>query len=160
MHRRSGSTRAAPSAVGNLGLGARSLARNRVGRIVEVRVGALSNVADVHVIDTHVALALRRAGPGAILCADYRRVSPVSGEVADAWAHRMRMANKRILGAMIVLDPTNAMFNLQVARVVRCAGNPARRLVTGLGEMQAWLGDSLSVAEWRAIETFLADGGA
>ena len=56
---------------------------------------------------------------------------------ADAWTGGMRVANERILGAALLLDPLSTMYNLQIERVVRCAGSPIRRLVTGLGEMQA-----------------------
>jgi len=148
---------ATPKVEGRIALGARSLARNRVGRVVEVRVRNLSTLADVQAINAQVAAALHRAGPGAIICADHRSASPFSGRVADLWADGMRAANKRISWAALLLDPLNTTFNLQIERVVRCAGSPTRRLVTGLGEMQAWLGGSLSVAEWSAIETFLGD---
>jgi hypothetical protein len=154
----SGFVAAVPKAEG--GVGARSLARSRVGRVVEVRVRSLSTLADVQAINTQVAMALLQAGPGAIICADYRFASPFSCQVADAWAHGMRVANGRISGAALLLDPLNTMFNLQVERIVKCAGSPIRRLVTGLGEIQSWLGDSLSAAEWSGIETFLAAGDA
>jgi len=150
----------APKCEGTVPLGARSFARNRVGRVVEVRVRSLSALADIQAINTQVAMALHRAGPGAIICADHRLASPVSCRVADLWADGMRAANKRISWAAILLDPLNTTFDLQIERIVKCAGSPTRRLVTGLGEMHAWLGDALSVAEWSAIETFLAAGEA
>jgi len=133
-----------------------SLVRNRIGRVVEVRVRNLSTVADVQAIDRQVATALRCAGPGAIICADHRFVSPLSGRVADAWAQGMRAANKHIARSALLIEPLNTTFNLQADRIVRCAGSPTRRLVTGLEEMRAWLGGSLSNAEWRGIETFFA----
>jgi len=154
----SGFAAAAPKVEGRVALGAKSLARSRVGRVVEVRVRNVSTLADVQAINAQVAMALHRAGPGAIICADHRSGSPFSGPIADVWSRGMRVANERILGAALLLDPLNTMFNLQIERIVKCAGGPTRRLVTGLGEMRAWLGNSLSVAEWSAVETFLAAG--
>ena len=54
------------------------------------------------------------------------------------------------------LDPRNVMFNLQVARVVRCAGHDARRLFTDPLEMGDWLGDLLTDAERAALRGLLA----
>jgi hypothetical protein len=48
------------------------------------------------------------------------------------------------------------MFNLQVVRVVQCAGNPARRLFTDPRELLAWLKDCLPSDERDLLGALVA----
>jgi hypothetical protein len=52
------------------------------------------------------------------------------------------------------------MFNLQVVRVVQCAGNPSRRLFTDPRELLAWLHDYLSTEEREVLRCLIGGGGA
>jgi hypothetical protein len=128
-----------------------SSARVRAGRIVEVRARRLANRGDVELLDAQVFDAIRSAGPGAVICADYRFVSPLSREVASGLSRGMRVANGGIVRGALLLDPANTMFNLQVERVVRCAGNPARRLFARLEELREWVGGALTESERHAL---------
>jgi hypothetical protein len=120
-----------------------SYARVRGGRLVEVRVRRLGSVAAVDSLSAGVLAAIRRVDCGAVLWGDCRRASPISAQVAGAWSRDMRHANRCIARSGILLDPANEMFNLQVVRVVQCAGNPSRRLFTDPRELLAWLHDCL-----------------
>jgi hypothetical protein len=73
----------------------------------------------------------------------------------------MRKANGWIARSAILVDPSNMMFNLQVERVVRCAGNPTRRVFADLEELQNWLDGDLTWPERQALRKFLSadDGG-
>jgi hypothetical protein len=141
------------------GLAAPSFARGRTGRIVEVRVRRLADVGEVEALNEQVMAAVRRAGPGAVICADHRLVGPLSREVADAWARGMRGANGAIARGGLLLDPANAMFNLQVERVVHCAGNPARRLFSDVEELRSWVSAVLTEPEREALRTLFSGGG-
>src|SRR5271170_3882808 len=88
------------------------LARVRVGRIVEVRPRRLADPTDVESLNAGVFAALQLAGPGAVICADYREVKPLSLQVADAWTRAMRRANQAIARSVLLLDPSNTIFNL------------------------------------------------
>jgi hypothetical protein len=127
-----------------------------VGRIVEVRVRRLVDVADVESLNAAVFAAMRRAGPGAIVCADYRRVSPLQYGIADVWARAIRKANGSIARSAILVDPSNTMFNLQFERIVQCAGNPARRFFTGVDDVRRWLDVDLTEPERGALQAFLS----
>jgi hypothetical protein len=123
----------------------------RGSRIVEVRIRRLSHVDEVATLHAQVTRAIRGIGSGAIICADHRRAFPVSGEVADALSRAMRSNNDGIARSGTLLAPQNTMYNLQVERVMQCAGNPARRLFANLDELREWVGEPLAVAERDAL---------
>ena len=136
---------------------AAAFARARLGRIVEVRVRRLTDPADVDSLNASVFAAMRNAGPAAVICADYRGASPLSRDVAQAWSRAMRIANRGIARSALLLDPSNALFNLQIERVVHCAGNPTRRLFADVKELQDWVGIDLTRPEREAVQSFLSD---
>jgi hypothetical protein len=135
-----------------------SFARVRVGRIVEVRVGRLANLRDVEFLNAAVFAAVHRVGHGAVICSDHRAGTPLVGEVANVWSHAMRKANTAIARAALLLDPSNTMYNLQLERVVHCAGNEERRLFKGADELCEWLDGTLTEAEREALRTLFPDG--
>jgi hypothetical protein len=135
--------------------GAAALVRLRVGRVIEVRLGRLADLADVESLNADVSAAVRRAGPGAVICADYRAASPVSGGVASAWSDAMRRTNRAIARSAVLVDPSNAMFNLQMERIVRCAVNPARRLFADMEDLRDWMDGDLTEPEREALAAFL-----
>ena len=142
---------------GNVGSRARSVARILAGSIVEVRVRRLANVGDVAALHAQVVAAIRRAGPRPVICADHRLASPLSREVADAWSRVMRQNNASGVRGGLLLDPSNVMYNLQIERVVRCAGNPGRRLFVDIDLLRDWIGGPLSESERKALDGLFAD---
>jgi hypothetical protein len=136
----------------------RSSARVLAGRLVEVRVVRLVDIADVQRLNAEVHAAIRRAGPGpAFLYCDHRAGSPVARDVADAWSRGMRDANRSIAGSAILLDPANVTFNLQVERIVRCAGNASRLIFSAPAELQAMMETLLASQENDALRRSLYD---
>ncbi len=138
--------------------GARSFARVLVGRVVEVRVRRLADRREVEALNAEVFASIRAAGKGAVICADHRSVGPLSREVADAWSRGMRGANGGIVRGGLLLDPANTMYNLQVERVVHCAGNSARRLFVDIGALRDWVGEALTEAERQALHGLFSLG--
>lgn len=128
------------------------------GRVVEVRVRRLADRSEVEALNAEVYASIRRAGPGAVICADHRSVGPLSRQVADAWARGMRGANGGIVRGGLLLDPANTMYNLQVERVVRCAGNSARRLFMDIGALRDWVGEALTEPERKALGGLFSTG--
>jgi hypothetical protein len=126
-------------------------ARLRGSRIVELQVRRLAEVGDVESLNAEVREALARAGPGAVICGDYRSAAPVSREVAHGWARAMRVNNREIVRSGLLLDPANTMFNLQIERVVRCSVNPARRVFDDMATLCDWLGVALSDSERQLL---------
>jgi hypothetical protein len=132
-----------------------SFACVRAGRLVEVRVGRLARLTDVVSLNAAVFAAVGRGGPGAVICADYRKAAPFTGEVANVWSQAMRRTNESITRSALLLDPSNTMFNLQLERVVRCAGNEDRRTFSDAEELCEWLDGTLTEREREALRTLL-----
>ncbi len=117
----------------------------------------MTSVADIGAFTAQVLAATRQTGGRALLCADYRRASPLMPEAAGPWSHAMREANKYIIRSAVLVDPRNTMFNLQIARVVRCAGHAGRRRIfEDVAELRGWLGDAATEAERQSIDAFLS----
>jgi hypothetical protein len=129
----------------------------RTGRLVMVHVGRLATVDDIATLDARVFASLRRTGPGAVICADFRRATPLSPEISGIWARSMRSVNGSIARSGMLLDPLNTMFNLQLDRVVRCAGNPARRAFEDVEELVDWVAPGLTQREQRGLRSILAE---
>lgn len=135
-----------------------AFARVRTGRLVEVRIGRLPDLVDIESLNAAVFSAVRSVGPGAVVCADHRRAaSALSREQGDAWSRAMRRANRSVGRSAILLHPANTTFNLQLERVVQCAGHDGRRAFTDLGELHDWLDGGLTEAERAGLRTFLSD---
>jgi hypothetical protein len=128
------------------------------GRVVEIRVVRLLDPADVESLHSSVRAAMDRAGAGATICADCRRTLPLSSPVSTAWSRHMRSANRSIARSALLLDPSNTMFNLQLERIVRCAGNPTRRLFADVDELSDWVAPGLTEWERKALRAFLSEG--
>jgi hypothetical protein len=58
----------------------------------------------------------------------------------------------------MLLDPSNTMFNLQVERIVQCAGNAQRRLFNDPDELRGWLEGTLTETERAALGRLLVAG--
>ena len=76
-------------------------------------------------------------------------------DVADPWSRAMRGVNRNLSRCAILLNPANTTFNLQIQRVVQCAGSDARRVFTDRQELQEWLDGRLSDVERVALRLFL-----
>lgn len=134
----------------------RAFARAWPRRIVEVHVERLATVADVASLHAAVVGAIRRTGNETVICADHRLASPLSAEVADAWSRAMRRAMGRPTRRAILLDPSNMVYNLQLERIVQCAGIPAR-LFADIDEFLDWVGEALAPSERDVLRDLFSD---
>jgi hypothetical protein len=134
-------------------------ARVREGRLVEVRVGRLARLADVESLNAAVREAMRSAGPEVLVCADHRFAFPLPCDLADPWSRAMRGVNRSVIRSAFLLNPANTTFNLQIQRVIQCAGSDRRRVFTDQQELVEWLGALLTEPERAALRAFL-DGPA
>jgi hypothetical protein len=127
----------------------------RAGRVVQIRVRRLTDLTDMDRLDQAVGSALRDAGPGASICADYRSTLPLSPAVAKAWARVMRGTNGALAQSALLMDPRTTLFNLQMDRIVRCTANPARRIVLDVARLRDWMAGVLEESERAAVGAFL-----
>ena len=136
-------------------------ARVRTGRLVEVRIGRMGSVADIVSLNTAVFAAVHSvgAGPGAVVCADHRFASPLPSDLADVWSGAMRRTNRSLIRSALLLDSANVTFNLQIARIVQCAGSDLRRVFTARDALYEWLDGGLTEVERVALRVFLEGPG-
>jgi hypothetical protein len=130
----------------------------RAGHLIEVRVRRMDHLADLESLHQAVFRAIHQAGPGAVILADHRLTAPVPPRIANAWSRAMRSANGLVARSAFLLDPDNAVYNMQLARVVRCSCHDARRLFTDTEELCIWTGGALSGIEREALHALFFGG--
>jgi hypothetical protein len=127
------------------------------GKLVQVRILRMASGADAERLNADTLRAMGPlSGPTRIVCTDCRTAAPLAPDAVDAWSRGMREVNARIERGAILIDPANAMFNLQAERAVRCAGKPERHLFTDLDRVIRWLDEALGEPERAELRRFLS----
>jgi hypothetical protein len=128
-----------------------------VGKLVTIRIGRIATVADVASVQTDIVRAIHRAvGPSCVICSDCRAAAPFPPDVVDAWSRSMRENNHRFERAAMLVDANSAMFSLQAARAVRCAGKSERHIFTDPDAVLGFLDAALTDIERFELRRFLA----
>ncbi len=89
-----------------------------------------------------------------VTCMDLRASLILAPEAADQLIALMRKDNPRIERTAMLLSD-NALLGLQVARMIREAGNPNRRTFHDAESAVHWLDEVLSPAESISLRAFL-----
>ncbi len=129
----------------------------RVGRLIEARLFTMQSLSEASLFQDQMRAAFRRAGSGALICADWRPANVMPPDVADRIAGTLRDSRALIARSAILISRERATFNLQVERVVREAQNPVRRTFREMVPMLDWLGELMSPDEAKRAVTFLAE---
>ena len=125
--------------------------QSSVGGLLEMRAGRLECLDDLLAYHRAIDRAVRHLQSRSVVFADYRRGMPFPQDVGDELCRCMRKHNARISASGILLDPMNHTFNLQLERVVRCAGNPDRRIFYDAAELRDWFSHATTAAELARI---------
>ncbi len=131
--------------------------RRRVGRLIEIRVRHLRAVEQLHEMSAHVVREAHKAPSRPIIFGDYRWTSPFSQDVGDEWSRSMRGFNESVAFSAILLARANVTFNLQIERVVRCAGNPGRRLFYDALQLHDWVAERATTPEVTRVAQLLRE---
>ncbi|WP_394838391.1 hypothetical protein LVJ94_15930 [Pendulispora rubella] len=131
---------------------------NRVGRLIELTVETPVSVDEANraFVDTrNLVQGLRTK---VVTACDLMGADIFAPEVSDKLTHLMRSDNPHVeRSAYLVSDaPT---FSLQFMRMIREAGNPARRIFRRRAEMESWLAPVLTLDERERLHTFLDERG-
>jgi hypothetical protein len=132
--------------------------RRRVGRLLEIRILHLRHVDQLLTLSTTILKEARALPSRAIVFGDFRRTRPFSQDVADRWSRDMRGYNVGLALSGILLAPWNATFNLQIERVIRCAGNPWRRTFYDVRELRSWVAIRATSDELERLDHLLSLG--
>ena len=129
----------------------------QVGRIIEARVTALRSLEQAAAYSKALSqVAQRPAGQERmILCADHRAVAIYPQQVADELASLFGAMNQRLERVAILVAASNATLSMQLARIVREANNPDRRVFLSTDDAEAFLGEILTAAERKRLAQFL-----
>jgi hypothetical protein len=129
------------------------------GRLVEARISGLANVARVDAFGAAFKPILREIGDHPILCADHRRVAIYTQPVADRLVQLFASLKETWFRVAIIVAPTNATLAMQLQRLVREVGNPARRVFFDAGGARDFLSEVLDPAERARLIAFLETTG-
>jgi hypothetical protein len=130
--------------------------RAGVGRLVEVQAFEIALPCDVDVMNATILAAAASLGVAPLLIADYRAVGPFSQDVGDVWSRAMRQFNAAVERSAILLHSANETFNLQITRVVRCAGSPRRRIFYEAADLRTWIAEVATPEECSRLDEILA----
>jgi hypothetical protein len=128
-----------------------------VGRLVEARLSWVNHAGDVKRFLEQMRLAFRAAGDS-VICADWRRAVVLPPSASDALLELLRQGNGRFIRSAILLPAENAVFSLQVERLCREAGNPARRTFRDVKPLLTWLYEVLTPLESARAAQFINQG--
>jgi len=129
-------------------------AERKVGRLVEARLGWLNDASDVQRFLLQMRSAFTADGQS-VICADWRRALVLPPSAGEALLELLRQGNRHFVRSAVLLAPENAIFGLQVERLCREAGNPARRAFRNVQPCLVWLGEVLTPLESARAAEFL-----
>lgn len=128
-----------------------------VGRLIEARLCWMNDADDVHRFLEQMRLAFKVAGES-VICADWRRALVLPPSAGEALLELLRQGNRHFIRSAILLAPEDAVFGLQVERLCREAGNPARRTFRDVKPFLTWLGEVLTPLESARAAEFIGQG--
>jgi hypothetical protein len=126
---------------------------NRVGRLAEVRLAMPVSLDEIRQLGSDIKRVMLAHGKVAVI-ADLVRCTVFPPQIYDAFVSLLKSDNPGIdRSAYLLAD--SAMFALQLERMVKEAGNPARRTFRDRTALLAWVGEVLDKEEKSAAERFL-----
>ncbi|HMJ12753.1 MAG TPA: hypothetical protein VK524_15130 [Polyangiaceae bacterium] len=136
----------------------RNVCRIVEGRLLEIDVAAgYNSTSDVTEMIAMIAgeFAKVPVRTRIVIAADWRPCRLFTPDVAERAVQMMSGVNPRIERSAILHRVDQATSVLQVARLIKEAQSPHRRVFTNPFEMESWLGEILSDAERARLRTFL-----
>jgi hypothetical protein len=130
----------------------------KAGRLAGVRI--ISPVTDEELIAfvPQMVKWVRSIVGQVVFCHDVRGTIVLTETISSRVIDLMRHDNPRLKRAALLLPTGSAVLALQFERIIREAGNPARRTFRRAAEAQEWLSEVLVPAEQEGLAQFLAEG--
>lgn len=128
---------------------------NNVGRLLEVRIRSLPDLAEVQRFWQRFAqIGARMQTSQIVICTDVHSILVLPPEVADAMVAGMQRDNPRLLRNGVLLGGS-AIVLLQVERLLREANSQARKSFREPDSLIRWLDEVLTQPEQQALRRFL-----
>jgi hypothetical protein len=125
----------------------------RVGRLGEVRWRSPITHGEVMAFLTNTVATIKAAKTRMVFCSDMRNTRVIPPDDVATVVSVLRNDNPMIERHGILIG-AGAVFGLQIERILRDAGSPARRTFRDLDELIAWLSPVLSVEERARMRQF------
>jgi hypothetical protein len=126
---------------------------NRAGRLAEIRIVSPVTLDEVKQLTADLRRTMMTHGKICIV-GDLLRCSVFPQDIYDAFLSLLKVDNPAIERSALLLADS-AVFTLQLERIVKDAGNPARRTFRDRKALLTWLGEVLRTDERIAAERFL-----
>ncbi len=128
---------------------------NRVGRLLEIRVGSPFNTQDAMALFKQIYRTMPRERGLALVIADLRNLKLVDPDVVDLVTGFMRLDNPYVERNAFVFSDASALTLIQSERMLKQTGTPTRRAFRRRTEAEAWMAEVLSIEERARMEAFL-----
>ena len=130
---------------------------NRVGRLVELRMAAPIAPAELDGFHETVSRIVARHTGQIVVCTDLASAKIFDQHTTARLTAIIRQESTRIeRNAFLVGD--NAIFSMQMERIIREAGFPNRRSFRIPAELALWLGEVVTTEERHRVTAFLREG--
>jgi hypothetical protein len=126
-----------------------------VGRLVEVRTMSPFTMDEIAAFTVSFMKILKAARGRVVPCTDLRGSLVASPEQSEAFSAMFRRDNPMLERSGILLPAGQATLGLQLERMVREAGNPARRTFREVAPLCAFLDEVLDREEQARLRVFL-----
>ena len=130
---------------------------NRAGRLCEARFVHPCTVDETHALIASIRRIVAGSSARLVFCCDARRMAVFPPDVSELLTKVMRADNPHIEKNGLLFGDSS-VFGLQIERMFREAGNPARRAFRARAELVAWIGETLSAGEKSRLAAFLDEG--
>ncbi len=91
-----------------------------------------------------------------VVVTDLRAARTFSPATTERFSALMKSDNPKIFRSALLLDPDDATLGMQIQRMLKEAGNPARRVFSDTRDLIAWLDPDLTDGERSALDAFFA----
>jgi hypothetical protein len=127
------------------------------GRLIQVRLKTPIVAEEIEAMVRDVATAGAGVSTRVVGVTDLRAANILPTEFADQFIAFLKSRNASLERAAY-LTGESALFSLQLERILREVKSPVRRSFRQRAELEVWLGEVLTPAERRGLETFLSEG--
>lgn len=132
------------------------IVEKHAGRLIETRLGSPLTRADVESTIQHVRLNILALPGKAVCCADLTQLDALPPDAIELFLAMFTRDNPRIERSAFLLARAGTALGLQLMRMFRQAGSPARMTFDDKAELATWLAEVLIPAERLRLNEFLA----
>jgi hypothetical protein len=125
--------------------------RNQVGRLIEVVVESPTTSAEWKALPKQLSSIHSRISEKYMYCANISRAKLLQPEEAEPMKKIMYLDNPRLVRTAIYLGSNSAILMLQMERLIREAGNPARKAFRDPQKLISWMAEVTTPEEEQRI---------